>query len=191
MLEKRGNMPQTTIYLLIVITAATLLIRTISIASGNSITPFAAVEFTHQHPDDWINSQPRMINDYSGKVLLIDFWTFDCWNCYRSFPWLTAMEERLSPEGLEVLGVHSPEFAHEKVRKNIIAKVREFSLEHPVMIDNDFSYWRAMRNKYWPAFYLIDKQGQVRAIFFGETHAGDAQAERIEETIRKLLSESV
>ena len=165
--------------------------RAIPAANGDSITPFAAVDFTHKDPGDWINSPPRMISDYSGRVLLIDFWTFDCWNCYRSFPWLKAMEERLSPQGLEVLGVHTPEFAHEKVRDNIVTKVREFGLEHPVMIDNDFSYWRAMRNKYWPAFYIIDKQGQVRAIFFGETHEGDARAERIEKTIRKLLTESV
>jgi len=191
MLEKRGNMQRTTVYLLIFISTVMLLIRTTPVANGDSITPFAAVEFTHQEPTDWINSQPRMISDYAGKVLLIDFWTFDCWNCYRSFPWLKTMEDQLSPEGLEVLGVHTPEFAHEKVRENIIDKVREFGLDHPIMIDNDFSYWRAMRNKYWPAFYIIDKQGQVRAIFFGETHAGDARAKAIEKTIRKLLTESV
>ena len=168
-----------------------LLVRTIPVANGDSITPFPAVEFTHKKAVDWINSQPKMIGDYSGKVLLIDFWTFDCWNCYRSFPWLKAMQERLSPEGLEVLGVHTPEFPHEKVRENIIAKVREFGLDHPVMIDNDFSYWRAMHNKYWPAFYIIDKQGQVRAVFFGETHAGDARAKKIETTIKNLLTESL
>ena len=175
--------------LLIFITTAILQLCIIPVTSADSITPFPAVEFTHKKAADWINSQPKMIGDYSGKVLLIDFWTFDCWNCYRSFPWLKAMEERLAPEGLEVLGVHTPEFPHEKVRENIIAKVREFGLDHPVMIDNDFSYWRAMRNKYWPAFYIIDKQGQVRAVFFGETHAGDARAKKIEQTIRKLLSE--
>ena len=182
-------MRRITIYLLIFITTAMLLVRTIPVANGDSITPFPAVEFTHKKAVDWINSQPKMIGDYSGKVLLIDFWTFDCWNCYRSFPWLKAMQERLSPEGLEVLGVHTPEFPHEKVRENIIAKVREFGLDHPVMIDNDFSYWRAMHNKYWPAFYIIDKQGQVRAVFFGETHAGDARAKKIETTIKNLLTE--
>jgi thiol-disulfide isomerase/thioredoxin len=182
-------MQRTFFYILILITALFTLARIIPAASGNEITPFPAVEFNHKNPEDWINSKPLSINAYAGKVLLIDFWTFDCWNCYRSFPWLKAMERRLAPTGFEVLGVHTPEFSHEKVRENIVAKVKEFGLEHPVMIDNDFSYWKAMRNKYWPAFYLIDKKGQVRAIFFGETHEGDPAAKFIETTIEKLLEE--
>jgi len=75
------------------------------------------------------------------------------------------------------------------VRANIVGKVHEFEIHHPVMIDNDHSYWRAMGNRYWPAFYLIDKQGRVRAIFVGETHAGDRNATKMEKTIEKLLAE--
>lgn len=148
-----------------------------------------APPFTHQSAEAWINSAPLTLAELRGRVLLLDVWTYDCWNCYRSFPWLKAMEARLADEAFQVIGVHSPEFEHEKVRSNIVGKVEEFGLEHPIMIDNDFSYWQALHNRYWPAFYIIDKRGRLRAIFVGETHEGDAQAKRIEATIRTLLSE--
>lgn len=177
--------------LLIIVISATLTIKLMMPAVGETLsTPFIAAEFTHTTQEDWINSDPLILSDLRGKVLLVDFWTFDCWNCYRSFPWLKAMEMRFAPKGLQVVGVHSPEFAHEKVFENIVSKVKEFGLHHPIMVDNDFSYWRVMRNKYWPAFYIIDKQGQVRAIHYGETHEGDAQALHIEKTIEMLLAES-
>ncbi len=148
-----------------------------------------APEFPHASTEEWINSEPLSLKHLRGQVVLLDFWTFDCWNCYRSFPWLNAVEKRYAPRGLQVIGVHTPEFPHEKVRANIVGKVHEFEIHHPVMIDNDHSYWRAMGNRYWPAFYLIDKQGRVRAIFVGETHAGDRNATKMEKTIEKLLAE--
>jgi len=153
-------------------------------------SPFPAAEFTQRSAEAWINSPPLTLADVRGRVVLLDFWTFDCWNCYRSFPWLQALEARLAPQGLQVIGIHTPEFDHERVRANVVAKVAEFGIEHPVMMDNDFAYWRAMKNRYWPAFYLIDKQGQVRAVFIGETHEGDARAKRIEESLRALLAEA-
>lgn len=159
------------------------------VAGGPLERPVAAPEFTHTRPEEWLNSTPLTLDDLKGRVVLVDFWTFDCWNCYRSFPWLRALETRLKPRGLQVIGVHTPEFDHEKIRKNIIAKVDEFQLHHPVMIDNDFSYWRAMNNRYWPAYYIIDKNGKVRAVFVGETHEGDRRAKQIEDLIDSLLDE--
>jgi len=159
-------------------------------ASGGVLSQsIKAPAFTHTSRDEWLNSTPLTWEDLRGKVVLLDFWTFDCWNCYRSFPWMNAMEARLAPQGLQIIGVHTPEFEHEKIKSNIEAKIREFGLHHPVMIDNDVSYWRAMGNRYWPAFYIIDKQGDVRAVFVGETHEGDRQAEKIESTIKDLLAE--
>ena len=166
-------------------------LQLLSAASGRIITPpTKAPEFTHNTAQAWLNSSPLSLNDLKGKVVLLDFWTFDCWNCYRSFPWLNALEEKLKPLGLQVIGVHTPEFEHEKSRENIAAKIQEFGLHHPVMIDNDFSYWRTMGNRYWPAFYIIDKKGSVRAAFVGETHEGDKQALAIEEIIRALIIEA-
>lgn len=148
-----------------------------------------APAFTQTDPAAWINSEPLTIERFGGQVLLIDVWTFGCWNCYRSFPWLKTLEERLGPRGLRVVGVHSPEFDHERDRAAVEAKVREFGLEHPVMLDNDFRYWNALGNRAWPAFYLVDKDGLIRARFLGETHTGDRQAMRIEALIEQLLGE--
>ena len=121
--------------------------------------------------------------------MLVDVWTYDCWNCYRSFPWLNALEKRLADKDFTVIGIHSPEFDHEREPAKVKAKIDEFGLHHPVMMDNDFAYWRALRNRYWPAYYLVDKQGVIRQLFIGETHEGDARAVRIEEQINALLAE--
>ena len=151
--------------------------------------PRALPEFTHTGTSDWINSGPLARADLAGKVVLIDFWTFGCWNCFKSFPWLKRMEAEFKDHNFLVLGVHTPEFEHEKDYNRILEKVEEFGLDHPIMIDNDFSYWNAMQNRYWPTFYLVDKLGKVRATYVGETRDGDEQARTIEEKIRHLLSE--
>jgi protein involved in polysaccharide export with SLBB domain len=88
-----------------------------------------------------------------------------------------------------VLGVHTPEFDHEKDRRKVADKVKEFGIEHAVMIDNDFSYWKALNNRYWPSFYLIDKNGKVRAVYVGEMRVGGKQANRVEKQIEALLAE--
>ena len=148
-----------------------------------------APEFTQQGAAAWLNSPPLKMQDLRGKVVLLDIWTFDCWNCYRSFPWLNGLEKKFAAQGLQVIGIHSPEFDHEKSRVRVEEKIDEFKLHHPVMMDNDLAYWRALSNHYWPAYYLIDKQGRVRAVYVGETHAGGAQAQSIEAEIEKLLKE--
>lgn len=151
--------------------------------------PWAAPEFTHADASDWINSIPLKLADLKGKVVLVDFWTYGCWNCYRSFPWLKGLEQRLAGDDFVVLGVHTPEFEHEKDRSQVVAKATEFGLRHPVMIDNDFSFWKAMNTRYWPTFYVIDKTGQVRAKYIGEVHDGDRTAQSIERQIGRLLVE--
>jgi len=158
-----------------------------ALASAAEAPP--APEFTHRGSEHWINSAPLTLQALRGSVVLLDFWTFDCWNCYRSFPWLRNVEAKYAREGLKIIGVHSPEFDHERIPANVAKKVEEFMLQHPVMIDNDFSYWNAMRNRYWPAFFLIDRQGRVRAVHVGETHDGDSQAREIEADIETLLAE--
>ncbi len=159
-----------------------------AVADETSAAP-PAPEFTHREAKAWINARPLRLSALRGHVVLLDFWTFDCWNCYRSFPWLRSVEERFTQRGLVVVGVHTPEFDHERIRENVVAKVAEFELSHAVMMDNDHSYWNAMGNRYWPAYYLIDKRGRLRATFIGETHAGDARAKNVEKAIAALLEE--
>ncbi len=146
-------------------------------------------QFTHTDASEWINSAPLTRAELKGNVVLIDVWTFACWNCYRSFPWLNQLEEKFVDQPFKIIGVHSPEFDYEKERANIEVKVKEFKLHHPIMIDNDFSYWKKLGNKYWPSFYLIDKQGKARGYWIGETHSGDKRAKAIEKAIGELLAE--
>jgi thiol-disulfide isomerase/thioredoxin len=161
-----------------------ILAMTMTLAS-----PMPAPDFTHHAPSDWINSAPLTLQALRGKVVIVEFWTFACSNCIGSTPWLNDLHARLRERGLLLVGVHTPELPHERVAASVRRKVGDYGIRYPVMLDNDFSYWKALSNQYWPAFYLIDKQGRVRAAYFGETHAGDAQAHRIERDLETLLAE--
>lgn len=167
--------------------AALLLAAVLPAAAGNA--PRQLPEFTQDAPEAWLNSPPLSRAGLRGKVVLLDVWTFGCRNCYRSFPWLTGLERALGGKPFQMVGIHSPEFEHEQDPERVRAKIAEFGLRHPVMMDNDFAYWRALGNRYWPAFYLVDKSGRIRHVMAGETHAGDARAAAIETALRALLRE--
>jgi hypothetical protein len=147
-----------------------------------------APAFTHTRSEDWLNSGPLELRALRGSVVLLDVWTTDCWNCYRSFPWLRALERRY-PQGVRVVGVLSPEFDREKDPARIRARLAEYGVEQPVMLDTDYSYWNALGNRFWPAFYLIDKQGRIRARLVGEQHEGDASAREFEQQLKALAVE--
>lgn len=123
--------------------------------------------------------------DLRGKVVLVDFWTYSCINCQRTMPYLRSWWEKYEADGLVIIGVHSPEFEFEKDPANVKKALTDFQLTYPVMQDNNFATWRAYRNQYWPAKYLIDKDGQVRYTHFGEGAYDDTEA-----MIRKLLQET-
>jgi len=159
-------------------------------SKASTIVAKSAPEFTQNTQDAWIGSVPITMSSLRGKVVLLDFWTFECWNCYRSFPWLNSLEDRFKNSDFQVIGIHSPEFAREKKRSAIVEKIKEFGLKHPSMMDNDFAFWHRMNNKYWPTFYLIDKRGYIRHVFIGETHEGDRQAIKVETAIKNLLAEA-
>ena len=148
-----------------------------------------APDFTQAAPAAWLNSPPLRWSELRGTVTLVEFWTFACWNCYRSIPWLRTLEPKYGARGFRIVGIHTPEFEHERVRANVEAKLREHRVAFPVMLDNDYAYWNALGNRYWPAFYLVDGEGRIRASFAGETHAGDRQAVAIEDAIEALLRE--
>lgn len=173
---------------LFIVFALTLLVSALVYAA--KINPPATMpEFTQVDEIAWFNSKPLRSEDLRGKVVLIDVWTYGCWNCYNSFPWLRGVEEKFADQAFTVIGIHTPEFDREKERENVLKKVEEFELHHPVMMDNDKAYWRALRNRYWPAYYIVDKKGNIRDAFIGETHEGDRRAKKIEKLISKLLKE--
>lgn len=130
----------------------------------------------------WFNSQPLTLAELHGKVVMLDFWAYSCINCQRDEPHLSAWYERYRSLGFAVVGIHSPEFAFEKNAANVSAAIRRENIAYPVVQDNNLSTWRAYRNRYWPANYLIDPTGTVRAIRFGE--GGYAQTEHL---LRALL----
>jgi cytochrome c biogenesis protein CcdA/thiol-disulfide isomerase/thioredoxin len=133
----------------------------------------------------WLNSPPLDAPALRGKVVLVDFWTYSCINCLRAMPYVREWAERYRDHGLVVIGVHAPEFAFERNLANVQRAVKDLKVTYPVAIDNDFAIWRGFNNKYWPAHYFIDAQGQIRAHHFGEGNY--AQSEQI---IRQLLREA-
>jgi thiol-disulfide isomerase/thioredoxin len=132
----------------------------------------------------WFNSAPLKLADLRGKVVMIEFWTFDCINCQHVTPSLKALYAKYEDKGLVIIGVHSPEFGYEKELKNVQTAINKVGIKYPVAIDNDYATWNAYNNHYWPARYLIDKTGNLRLLQIGE--GGYAQTEA---TVQALLAE--
>ena len=133
----------------------------------------------------WLNSEPLTADDLRGKVVLIDFWTYSCINCVRTVPYVRAWAEQYRDDGLVVIGVHTPEFAFEKSEGNVRAAIERMGIDYPVAMDNDYSIWRAFENRYWPAHYFIDAEGNIRY-----THFGEGGYEHSERVIQQLLREA-
>jgi thiol-disulfide isomerase/thioredoxin len=131
----------------------------------------------------WLNSPPLTAADLGGHVVLVDFWTDTCINWLRQLPYVRAWAERYQDHGLVVLGVHTPEFDVEHDLDNLRRAATDLRVDYPVAIDNDYAIWDAFGNRYWPALYFVDAQGQIRHHRFGE---GDY--ERSEATMQRLLT---
>lgn len=137
---------------------------------------------------NWINTEngeSLTMEELRGKVVLIDFWTYTCINCIRTLPHVTSWYEKYKDDNFIVVGVHTPEFAFEKETANVIKANQKYNINYPVAQDNDYRTWRAFKNRYWPAKYLIDANGEIRYVHFGE---GDY--DKTEEAIRALIEEN-
>lgn len=133
----------------------------------------------------WINSSPLTLAQLKGKVVLVEFWTYDCINCIHVLPHVKQWHERYRDQGLVVVGVHTPEYGHERIVGNLEKAVKRFDIAYPVAQDNDYRTWNAFNNRYWPALYLIDQDG---AIVY--RHFGEGAYEQTEARIRRLLARS-
>lgn len=142
--------------------------------------PYPAPDF--KDISAWINSPALNINELKGKVVLIDFWAYSCINCIRSLPYVKDWYQKYSKDGLVIVGVHSPEFDFERDLGNVKKAVREDGILYPVALDNNFGTWQNYRNHYWPAHFLIDKNGDV--VY---THFGEGEYDVTENNIRYLL----
>ncbi len=131
------------------------------------------------------NGKPITLAELKGKkVVLLDIWTYSCINCQRTIPYLNLWYEKYKDQGLEIVGLHTPEFAFEKVQANVENAVKKFNIKYPVILDNDYSTWNALGNQYWPRKYLIDIDGYI--VY---DHIGEGGYEETEKQIQKALKE--
>jgi len=138
-------------------------------------------------PDGYINTEKFFLEDFIGeKVILIDFWTYSCINCQRTFPYLISWDEKYSDQGLVIVGVHAPEFEFEKDYDNVVAATEKFGIEYSVVLDNNKYTWSAYSNRYWPRKYLIDIDG-----FIVYDHIGEGGYDETEREIQDALQERV
>jgi cytochrome c biogenesis protein CcdA/thiol-disulfide isomerase/thioredoxin len=133
----------------------------------------------------WIDSKPLTLTQLHGKVVLVDFWTYSCINCLRTLPHLKSWYAAYHAKGLDIVGVHTPEFAFEHVTSNVEAAVKRLGIPYPVVQDNKYRTWDGYANEYWPAEYLIDRNGDVRYTSFGESDYDATQ-----NAIRDLLGDT-
>jgi cytochrome c biogenesis protein CcdA/thiol-disulfide isomerase/thioredoxin len=136
----------------------------------------------------WFNTpgeRPLTLRGLRGRVVLVDFWTYTCINCIRTFPYLKAWDERYRERGLTIVGVHTPEFPFEREAGNVADAIEQNDLRYPVAQDNEYATWTAYGNRYWPAKYLIDARGRVRYVHFGEGEYAETET-----AIRELLAEA-
>lgn len=146
-------------------------------------SPYPAPQFAKS--DIWLNTPENKsltMDSLKGKVVLIDFWTYSCINCIRTLPYINHWYEKYKDNGLVIVGVHAPEFEFEKNKDNVVAAVAKYGIKYPVALDNHLDTWTNFNNSYWPAHYLINKNGEVVYAHFGEGHYKET-----ENNIRILL----
>ena len=132
----------------------------------------------------WINSEPLTLKGLRGRVVLIEFWTFACYNCRNTLPTVKKWDAQYRDKGLTIIGVHTPETDLERNEVDLKREITELGIKYPVVTDNDYSTWKAYRVEAWPTLFLLDKQGRVRWM-----HVGEGYYDETEEMIKKLLAE--
>lgn len=132
----------------------------------------------------WINSEPLTLTKLRGRVVVVEFWTFACYNCRNTLPFVKRWDERYRDKGLTVVGVHSPELDEERVLENVRRETASLGIRYPVVTDNDYTTWKAYKVEAWPTIFVLDKQGHIRW-----SHVGEGAYAEGESLIQKLLAE--
>lgn len=133
---------------------------------------------------NWINSEPLTLKSLRGRVVVIDFWTFGCYNCRNTLPYVKSWDARYRDKGLTIIGVHSPEFDEEKKIENVRREVASLEIRYPVVTDNSYETWNNYHVEAWPTVFVLDKAGRIRG-----SHVGEGAYEETEQLIQKLLAE--
>jgi thiol-disulfide isomerase/thioredoxin len=162
------------------------------LTAGPSIIPSQTLITENQAPlapeisgDQWINSEPLTLKGLRGRVVLIEFWTFACYNCRNTLPTIKVWDARYRDKGLTVIGVHTPELDIERNIDSLRREIANLGIKYPVVTDNDYATWKAYKVEAWPTLFVIDKQGHVRW-----THVGEGAYAETEDVIKKLLAEA-
>ena len=150
--------------------------------------PFAVAAAQATAPDfvglgNWFNSAPLKLADLRGKVVLVNFWTYGCVNCVNTLPHVVDLYAKYRDRGFVVVGIHTPEFPFERSASNVQAALKRHGITYPVAQDNNSRTWNAWHNQYWPAQYIIDRNGKIVL-----QHAGEGQYEQIDRTVARLLN---
>lgn len=171
------------VYLLITLSIVAVFNRqTVNVSHAKSLLNMTAPSIA---APQWLNSVALDNDALKGKVYLVEFWTFGCYNCRNVEPYVKNWYKKYQSQGFEVIAVHTPEFAHEARLENVKDYLEKNTIHYPVAIDNDFSIWNRYSNRYWPAMYLVDKKGVLRYYHFGE-----GQYDTTEKMIQSLLKDS-
>jgi thiol-disulfide isomerase/thioredoxin len=169
---------------------------TLALKTPSAPKPVVALEQSKKlAPDfivggEWLNSKPLTIKSLRGKVVIVNIFVHSCINCHNSLPTLRDWYKKYKDQGLEIVGVHTPEFESDKDLTQTAASLKEDGVTWPVMQDNKEATWKAYNNQYWPAFYIVDRNGMIRS-----THAGEISSRYpnaipgLEADIKKLLEE--
>jgi thiol-disulfide isomerase/thioredoxin len=146
------------------------------------------------HNTSWLNADhPLTLDELRGRVVLLNFWVFTCYNCTNTVPSLVDFDRKYRDKGLTIIGIHTPEFppyAGEHDKGNVERALRKYGIEYPNAQDNDNRTWDLYGIRFWPSFVLIDRKGVVRYEGAGEFHVGDGQYRTWAQRIERLLEES-
>lgn len=137
----------------------------------------------------WINTPPLKLGAWRGSVVLIDVWNIQCKNCLLSLPFVHEIEAEYGPRGLKLLGVHTPEFPEDGDVDRVHEEVKRLGVTSPVVMDNQYDFWRSLGNRYWPTYYLADKLGNIRYKKVGQLQAAWPEAREFRQWIEELLAE--
>jgi thiol-disulfide isomerase/thioredoxin len=137
----------------------------------------------------WLNTKRLTTADLRGKVVLVEFWAFDCINCQRTVPAMKKLDSAYADTEVVIVGVHTPELDAERVFSNVQKAVAKLGLAYPIAIDNDYKIWNSYENHYWPALYVVDKHGFIRHTHVGELHEGTPGWDQVVRWIDELRKE--
>jgi len=153
---------------------ALVAVATLGVAAGRAIEPDPGPPAPALSANRWLNSKKLTAADLRGRVVLVEFWAFDCINCQRTAPAMKKLDSIYADSEVVIVGVHTPELDDERVFSNVEKAVAKQGIGYPIAIDNDYRIWNSYQNRYWPALYVVDKRGFIRHTHIGELHEGTA-----------------